>query len=141
MTSVTCSQCWSASSTTSPALTSAGGGHGSARLSSRCWANTYASGGGGRILRTFPPSEELWTRFYYRTQDFTPEPYVSGEHDLSGNGYPSFSWRTEAHTAVGREMQMRALNPAGDCGYGPYQACKYVPNMAHIPIAVIRSSV
>src|SRR6266849_6553248 len=98
---------------------------------------------GNWIDRNFPnATDEIWTRFYYRTQNFTycpslPTCDAGTKHFNIGDGtafrYPNF-WLMHEANAAGRQFYPVAQVPEQNCGTGAYDACNYFPNMANIPI-------
>ena len=91
---------------------------------------------GTYIHRFHTPTEEVYTRFYYRTSNFTYEATTGTKHfqqQDSTYGAPSFWWRNHYGS---RELGVSSQVEASICanGLGPYDGCNYSPNVASVPL-------
>lgn len=95
---------------------------------------------GNYVDRKYPATDEVWTRFYYRTATGfaydSPDHAGGTKHFNLGDGvhYPNI-WVMHDTSKAGRQFFLEVQVPQQNCGAGPYDSCDVVPNVANIQIA------
>lgn len=87
---------------------------------------------GDFVDRTYPASSEVWVRFNFRVEAFTPDYVVSKVFYIAeqSNRYPNFVLE---YLFGDRRLAFAGQVVAEDCGTGGYDSCNYYPNAASVP--------
>ena len=86
--------------------------------------------------RTFPATEEVWTRSYVRTTNFTYEASAGSKYyyirslDFPAPNFFLINWFGSRQMGFGSQVEA-SLCPNGD---GPYDSCVYYPNVASVSL-------